>query len=167
MDLREIYLTRGAVCLISAADYPRVSPYKWRLQVNEHSGKQYATTDILGRKVYLHRFLTNCPRGLVVDHEDGDGLHDWRENLRVTTHAFNQANCCAFGVVPYRGVTKDGRKFRARINDRHLGSFDDPADAARAYDAAALAEWGDFAWLNFKEARPACAVTPIAQDPPF
>jgi hypothetical protein len=48
---------------------------------------------------------------------------------------------------------KQPRKWRAAINidgkQRHLGHFDDPADAARAYDRAALEAWGEFAVLNF------------------
>jgi hypothetical protein len=55
----------------------------------------------------------------------------------------------------YKGVhwAKGSRKWVAKIEvsgrSKYLGSFTVEADAARAYDAAAEAAWGDFARLNF------------------
>lgn len=53
----------------------------------------------------------------------------------------------------YRGVTRHGNKWRALIKvnkiDFHLGNFDDPIDAAKAYDEAALKHLGNKARLNF------------------
>jgi hypothetical protein len=57
----------------------------------------------------------------------------------------------------FRGVEwrQDRGKFRARIEPtpgkrgRWLGTFDTAEEAARAYDAAARAEYGDAAYLNF------------------
>jgi hypothetical protein len=162
-----VYLSSDKIALISEEDAPLIQPRNWFAQYNKHSSKWYAWAWILveGRKVkrYMHRLITGCPPGLVVDHENGDGLHNWRGNLRVTTHRFNAANCCAFGEVPYRGVVKEGRRFRARINGKHIGTFEHAEEAALAYDEAAVAEWGAFAWRNF----PLPIATTVTEDIPW
>lgn len=54
----------------------------------------------------------------------------------------------------YTGVhwSKKRRKWEAMIKvgdrRRYLGSFADPVDAARAYNAAAFEAWGEDAFLN-------------------
>ena len=49
----------------------------------------------------------------------------------------------------FRGVTPHtANRWRARIAGRSLGLFADEEDAARAYDEAALARWGESARLN-------------------
>jgi hypothetical protein len=94
-----------------------------------------------------------------VDHKDGDGLNNRRNNLRVATQAQNSKNrgkrrrCSS---SPYIGVWWHKRigKWQVGIGTNytitHLGYFDDPIDAARAYDAAARLLHGEFARVNFK-----------------
>ncbi len=60
------------------------------------------------------------------------------------------------GRSQYKGISwaKRQRKWMATISvdgrDRHLGYFDMEDDAARAYDAAAVELYGEFAQLNFQ-----------------
>lgn len=57
------------------------------------------------------------------------------------------------GKIPFKGVSLDGGKYRARI--RHnggkisLGSFATMEEAARAYDKKAIELRGEFAALNY------------------
>lgn len=109
------------------------------------------------RAIYLHRFLMKPRPDQQVDHKDGDSLDNTRANLRVCTRAQNLANRqrprSRSGFI---GVTAHGRTYRAAMGSgaarRYLGSFEDPIDAARAYDAEAVRVHGEFAQLNFPRA---------------
>lgn len=43
-------------------------------------------------KIRLHRFITNCPKGMVVDHINGDTLDNRMRNLKITTQSENSKN---------------------------------------------------------------------------
>lgn len=53
-----------------------------------------ATLRIEGKKrdIYLHRFLFATNDGMLIDHIDGDGLNNTRENLREVTRSENGRN---------------------------------------------------------------------------
>jgi hypothetical protein len=97
------------------------------------------------------------PEGLQVDHEDGNGLNNQRSNLRIASPTQNQGNARRRkdntsgykGVSWYRRTNKWKAHIRVDKKLRHLGYFIDLTDAARAYDAAALEHFGEFAHLNF------------------
>jgi hypothetical protein len=93
--------------------------------------------------------------GLQIDHQFHD-LDDFSQ-IRVVTHAQNLRNSrgqknrsSRFKGVSWSAVRK---KWRADIKldsrSKHLGCFESEIDAARAYDRAALAAWGSYAFLNF------------------
>jgi hypothetical protein len=108
--------------------------------------------------IRLHRLLMNPGPGEQVDHRNHNGLDNRRENLRLATAAQNAANARPKRNRPgYKGVNwhKRNQKWRAYITvDRkyiHLGVFEDPWEAAQAYNTAALEAWGEFACLNEKQ----------------
>ena len=158
----EILLTRGFVAVVDDEDLDRVlAAGAWCAHVPQHKRTAYAVrahARASGRRslLGLHNFITGLP---FVDHMNGDGLDNRRANLRSATKSQNAMNSRrrSDNTSGFKGVsltTSTGR-WRALIviggRRRHLGYFEHAADAARAYDRAALDLFGDFARLNFPE----------------
>lgn len=150
--MRELPLTRGYVALVDDEDFEVLSREKWRAQVV--FGKWvYASSVTYG---LLHRHLLGAPRGLHVDHIDGNGLNNSRGNLRLCNRFQNQANRRRVSsLAGYKGVTFNPARrkpWRAKIQHCkwlvHLGWFSTAEEAAHAYDAAAVGLCGEFAATN-------------------
>lgn len=158
-----IRLTRGYVALVDLDDYEMLSRLKWRAKV-EADGRVYASAHLprsgkRGKAVVMHRYILGVTDPLVkVDHRNGDGLNNTRDNLRICTNAQNVRNQRAHGdkkTSKLKGVSfiRSAGKYRAQImvNYRkfNLGNFANEIDAAKAYDAAAREHFGEFARCNF------------------
>lgn len=131
--------------LVDQEDLPLVAPYTWRLVQGERIN--YARTRIKGRPVLLHRFLLNAPKRANVDHVNGDGLDNRRENLRFATHSQNAANLTAppRGKSGIRGVHFSKGRWNAYYAQKFLGSFDTAEEATRAHNAYVIARDGEYA----------------------
>jgi len=107
----------------------------------------------------MHRLLIHAPKGMEVDHINGNGLDNRICNLRICTRSQNQINkgLQKNNTTGYKGVSfiKKHRKYRAtiRINGKsmYLGEFESAKGAAFAYDNKAKELFGNFAKLNFVE----------------
>lgn len=148
----------GRVALIDIDDYPLVIDHPWHVHEGTNAGSVYGPYAAFKRtvKVYMHSLITGLPK---VDHQNGDGLDNRRENLRPATQSENAANSrkAAGCTSRYKGVSWSSSKKRWRANiatggrQIFLGYFSDEGVAARAYDAAARETFGRFARLNFQE----------------
>jgi hypothetical protein len=152
---RMIYLSRSYSVFVSEEDFERVSAYSWFVNLDVRK-RPYACRYAGNKRIYMHREITACPVGMVVDHINGNTLDNRRSNLRVCTQKLNMQNCVPWSRSGYRGVSliKNTKRYRVRITDLdgdelNLGSYTDVKYAAMVYDAAALMLYGDYAWLNF------------------
>lgn len=167
MSIVRIPLTQGQEAVVDEADWPLISQHHWWAKKSHNLDTFYAYAWIEGARTTMHRFLFgNACSGMHVDHKDGNGLNNRRNNIRLATNAQNARNrgksnlkripSSQFkGVTALKGSTRN--KWRARIIVNRefvtVGYFPDEESAARAYDAAALQHFGEFANLNF----PPCA----------
>lgn len=121
---REIGLTRGFFATVSEVDYEHLSRYKWHaVTINKktYARRSFALEGKI-RGVYMHRQIMSdsLAGNLVVDHINGNGLDNTRENLRAVTPAQNASNNLAFtSALKMRGVYKQANGFTARV--RHAG----------------------------------------------
>lgn len=113
-------------------------------------------------------FRGQIPEGFIVDHEDGNGLNNRIENLRLLTQAQNTKNAklSAANTSGYKGVSyrsDNGGSWRARINaegkTRTIGNFKCILEAARAYDEFVRTHYKDIGTYNFPEIGERCAKT--------
>jgi len=171
--MKYILLTQGKVAFVDDEDYERLSAFKWQAYnwgVNQDCWKAFRTEWSNGRTskhVYMHHEVLMHHR--FTDHKDGDGLNNQKENLRECTNSSNGANMRKPVYLKktssrFKGVSWEPRGARwaayIRVNwkKQFLGRFSSEDDAARAYDAAAKAHFGEFARPNFPE-NSSCTLT--------
>ena len=159
---RKISLGEGRFTIVDPQDFYSLNNFQWCAEGKDE--KIYAVRNIISRDMTrtsrLHREIMNAPPCLWVDHRNGDGLDNRRENLRLATCAQNARNrrkTKSKTSSRFVGVSFDkrGGRWKAYIKFQAkriwLGRYDDEIDAARAYDLAAKKYHGEFARLNFTE----------------
>lgn len=156
-DIAIVPLTRGFNAIIDACDVGLVEGRLWSALVSSRRNAVYACRMVdNGAMLLMHRVIIGAIKGDEVDHRDGDGLHNRRDNLRLCTRRQNTHNSPVRkdNRSGMKGAIWDGRsgKWRAEItiNGRHiyLGLFSTPEEAHQAYAAAAILHFGEFARLS-------------------
>jgi hypothetical protein len=160
MEVVEIPLTRGYVARVCADDLHLLGHQKW--QAAKPSATRiyaYRTVHRGGKKYgeFMHRLIAGATTtAVVVDHIDGNGLNNVRDNLRLCRACENARNSRGSrnGTSKYKGVSfsRQSKKWVAQImKDRknfNLGLFDSEEEAAAAYNIAAQKLHGEFCLLN-------------------
>lgn len=111
----------------------------------------YITIGIDGTPYKAHRlawfYMTGEWPADTIDHRNRRPLDNAYENLREATQSQNSANRrrrhSASGI---KGVSRlaSGR-FRAKIGQRHIGTYNTAEEARSAFDQAATLKYGEFA----------------------
>jgi hypothetical protein len=78
-------------CLIDTCDLPIVGCYRWGYR-GGYAVRGIREVDGTVTTVRLHRYLTNAPDELDVDHIDNNPLNNCKENLRLATASENMQN---------------------------------------------------------------------------
>lgn len=170
-------VTKGFVTFVSPEDAHHLMGMNWHaFRSGTASNIYYAARGVVPRKrrqhVFLHRVILHTnDTDRDTDHIDHDGLNNRRNNLRPCSPSENAGNGRQrLGTSGFRGVTRARKRWRVVIGKsrQHVGTFDTPEEAARAYDVAAIERFGEFATLNFPlnaAARGGAAVTGTAALP--
>lgn len=150
---KQIPLSQGKFATVDDADYDWLAKHKW-----SYDPKGYAMRRSANVTIYMHRVVLNASGPVTVDHVNGDGLDNRRENLRVVTTAQNNYNRHPEKrpkTSQYKGVSLNRKvnRWQAHIKKgdeyrRYLGLYDSEQDAARAYNAAARHLFGPYAYIN-------------------
>lgn len=147
--------SRGKLALIDKADLALIESYK----AGWHDYGEYAYTrlkrDGKWTMTSMHRVIVGALPGEKVDHINGDGFDNRRNNLRFTDNQTNNGNRRIQTHLPFKGIAPAGDACRAwtaqcRRGDRVLrGRAETMEDAARLYDQFARELYGKFACVNF------------------
>jgi len=145
--MKEIQLTQNQVALVDDDMYEELNQFKWYVQKDKNTF--YALRSVpkikgKQKKVWMqHAIIGKPPKGLEVDHRNGQGVDNQRDNLRFVTHRQNSQNRKNQKKTSnYPGVcwANYRNKWQANIlineHRKHLGHFTDEKEAFQAYQKA-------------------------------
>lgn len=157
--MKQIPLSKGLFAIVDDDDFEWLSKFKWFSLTRNHTTYANRSWDSQNKRrgTVMHRVIMGVEdqRSILVDHINGNGLDNRRQNLRLCTAAQNLYNkrLSARNKSGFKGVHKgESGKWHARIGvnskSYQLGVYSTPEDAARAYNKAAAKFHGEFACLN-------------------
>jgi hypothetical protein len=150
--MNKIPLSQGKFALVDDEDYETLAKFKWHYHSAGYAARFGSRKH--GHKYYLmHRVILEPPQGFVTDHINHDKLDNRRANLRTATHAQNMFNTriSKNNTSGYKGVSfrESCGKWHASASiknkSKHIGFYQTPLEAHRAYCQFVEAHRGEFA----------------------
>lgn len=157
--MKTITLTQGFEAVVDDCDFERVQKFQWH--ASRQGRRIYAARNVrspegLRRIQTMHRFILDVSEEHV-DHRDGDGLNNRRDNLRACSQSENNMafrRKAAGKSSSFRGVSfcRQTGLWRASVSHggklKQLGRFHNQKEAAKVRDNYAKNLHGPFASLN-------------------
>lgn len=167
--MKKILMKSGDVAFVDDKDYDCVSRYSWSAAGNRYAravvydtGKRDKNGHLKQRVIKMHRLILGAKENEFVDHINGNGFDNRRENLRLCTMQQNSCNQKrrSDNKSGYRGVIemvgeahkKRKKKWLSYIthNGKRVygGYFHTKEEAAEKFNEMAVRYHGEFANLN-------------------
>ena len=131
-----IPLTQGRETLVDAEDVEFLGQFNWKWSPCK---TVFGYASRLKVNYRMHRVVTKCPDGYMVDHINGNSLDNRRGNLRIVTNRENQQNQVKhrhgklFGCCYRKRVKKWQALIRIDGSQKSLGCFKTEHEAHQAY----------------------------------
>jgi hypothetical protein len=151
--MREILTAKSQAILVDEEDYEALAQFTWHVSVRGYAVrfKRNRGSRIL---ITMHREILRLEKSdrRIVDHKNGVKTDNRKSNLRICDKHENGYNQGAqrHNTTGFKGVTRHKKtgKFCAAITEKgrrhHLGLFETPEEAYRAYCDAASKFHGEF-----------------------
>ena len=156
MPSTSIQNKHGVTITIDKSDLQLLTQHKagyWLFRLsNDGKAVIKGTGKDSNRLVKLHRLIMGFPAGTNVKPINGNSLDVRKSNLKLCDYGY-QRKVSGFGLSRFRGVSKNGKNWKAVLNHNlvaiRLGNYDTEQEAALAYDAKARQLGCQF--LNFPD----------------
>lgn len=161
--MKEILSNNGTVIKVDDDDYEYLAQFKWSISKPGHRRTVYARTNLKDHKgknytERMHRLIMKAGKGtgVIVDHINGDGLDNRKENLRIVSSAQNATNVeiTRGNTSGYKGVSyrKERNKWKTEIRKNYKTVFSSMSSclhlAGLKYNHEAMRIHGEYVWLN-------------------
>jgi len=142
VTMKEIPLTQDKIALVDDDDYGELCKFKWHAYIGNNTWYAKRNSSMVSGKrhtIKMHTAIICTPLGMQVDHINGNGLDNRRENLRIVTCRQNGQNLHIQKSSKYPGVSwnKNAKKWQSTIRidgkKHHLGYSDDEFTAYSLY----------------------------------
>lgn len=150
-----IELSSGQYAKVDEEYYEYLNQFKWSASKQKNS--YYALRQKADKTfIYMHQEILGKSNDKIIDHIDGNGLNNTKENLRFVNKSQNAFNSFhPNGISKYKGVWKKQDRNKAWVAEitvegkkYHLGAFYTEKEAALAYNEAAISLVGVYAKTN-------------------
>lgn len=150
------YDYKGSEFLFDWEDYDIVSKYCWSVNTIGY----VRTQDYANRlDILMHRYVTNAPKGMYVDHINHNKSDNRKSNLRVCSQSENMMNAVMrkdnkTGVKGVRWLEKEHVwEVRLKVNGEHkiMQKFDNFDEAVAARKEAEIKYFGDYRYKGDDE----------------